>query len=245
LRLSLGLSLKRRASGSFDPATLFAGAAGSFFDVSDLSTVFADTAGTTPASVDGAVARISDKSGNGNHLLQATASLRPLLRQSGSLYYLEFDGTDDFLQTASGYARTSPMDRISAIQQISWAADQYIYDGGLGTNGWYLIQTGTTPQIQQGSGPTSTGLAVGADGVVSERFDAGLSTLTIDNGAASTPANAGAAVAGLTVGTPHNGSSALASNIRLYSLFERCGTLTGAEMTSLRTFMAAKQGRVL
>jgi len=38
----------------------------------------------------------------GNHATQATAAARPILRQSGSLYYLEFDGVDDYI--AASYA---------------------------------------------------------------------------------------------------------------------------------------------
>jgi hypothetical protein len=62
-----------------DPARLFAASEqGAWFDPSDASTVFTDTAGTTPASIGQAVARINDKSGNGNHATQATSGARPI-----------------------------------------------------------------------------------------------------------------------------------------------------------------------
>ncbi len=93
--LRLGLSLTGGAA--FSPSTLFAGGyQGSYYDPNDLSTVWADTAGTTPASVNGAVARVDDKSGNGNHLVQATAGNRPLLKLNGAVYSLLFDGVDDY-----------------------------------------------------------------------------------------------------------------------------------------------------
>lgn len=102
--IGLGLGLARYRSGSsatqFSPASLFSsGEVGVWYDPSDLSTMFTDTAGTTQASVGQAVARINDKSGNGLNATQATASKRPILRQSGALYYLEFDGVDDTLVT--------------------------------------------------------------------------------------------------------------------------------------------------
>jgi hypothetical protein len=88
-------------SVTYTPFVLFATAEGGWWDFSDLSTVFSDSAGTTPASVDGVVGRVTDKSGNGLHFTQGTTSLKPLLRQAGALYYLEFDGVDDGMQTAA------------------------------------------------------------------------------------------------------------------------------------------------
>jgi len=81
---------------------LFAnGEQGAYYDPSDSSTVFQDAAMTTPAGADDPVGAIMDKSGNGNHLTQSTAALRPALRNVGGLWYLEFDGTDDFLTRAA------------------------------------------------------------------------------------------------------------------------------------------------
>jgi len=80
------------------PSSLFAnGEEGAWFDPSDLTTMFTDTAGTTQATVGDPVALIQDKSGNDWHLTQSTASKRPVLREDSGLYYLEFDGVDDFI----------------------------------------------------------------------------------------------------------------------------------------------------
>ena len=101
--IGLGLGLTsmrgRRRVLAFDPASLFvSGEQGAWYDPSDLSTMFTDTAGTTPAAVGDPVGRINDKSGNDNHATQETAAARPILRQTvGGLYYLEFDGVDDEL----------------------------------------------------------------------------------------------------------------------------------------------------
>lgn len=66
--------------GGFNPLSLFAsGEQGAWYDPSDLSTMFQDTAGTTPVTATGqTVARINDKSGRGNHATQATAASRPI-----------------------------------------------------------------------------------------------------------------------------------------------------------------------
>lgn len=68
-------------------------ARGVWWDVQDLSTLWADTAGTTPAVVGGLVARHDDKSGNGWHRTQATEANRPTLRQDATgKYYLDYAG---------------------------------------------------------------------------------------------------------------------------------------------------------
>jgi len=65
--------------GGFSPASLFAGGTeGAWYDPSDLSTLFQDSAGTTPVTASGQpVGKMLDKSGNGNHATQATAAARP------------------------------------------------------------------------------------------------------------------------------------------------------------------------
>lgn len=93
------MRVKGAGAPAFDPASLFSG--GAFGLVADSqSNMWADTARTIPASVDAAVAAWDDRSGNGNHIIINTASGRPILRQSGGLRWLEFDGVDDRLETA-------------------------------------------------------------------------------------------------------------------------------------------------
>jgi hypothetical protein len=61
--------------GVFSPASLSPTA---WYDPSDMSTLFQDSAGSTPVTaVEQPVGRISDKSGNGRHATQATTSLKP------------------------------------------------------------------------------------------------------------------------------------------------------------------------
>lgn len=89
-------------SSIWTPAELFlASEFGAWFDPSDLSTLWQDTAGTSAVTTDGqSVARIDDKSGNGINLLQATAGSRPLYKTDGTLHWLQFDGADDMASAA-------------------------------------------------------------------------------------------------------------------------------------------------
>lgn len=66
---------------AFSPASLFAqGEPGVWYDPSDFSTMFQDSAGTVPVTaVEQPVGRILDKSGRGNHATQVTATSRPVL----------------------------------------------------------------------------------------------------------------------------------------------------------------------
>lgn len=68
-------------AGLFSPLNLFsAGEQGVWYDPSDFSTMFQDSAGATPVTaVEQPVGRILDKSGRGNHATQATSASRPVL----------------------------------------------------------------------------------------------------------------------------------------------------------------------
>ena len=66
---------------ALNPLTLFLnGEQGVWYDPSDFSTMFQDSAGTTPVTaVEQPVGKILDKSGRGNHATQATSTKRPVL----------------------------------------------------------------------------------------------------------------------------------------------------------------------
>lgn len=92
-----------KGSASFSPLALFSnGEQGMWYDPSDLTSMFQDSAGTTPVTAAGQpVGLLRDKSGNNNHASQPTAASRPILRNTGALWYLQFDGVDDFMVTAN------------------------------------------------------------------------------------------------------------------------------------------------
>lgn len=90
-------SILLRPRMAWSPARLFEGGSkGVWFDPSDLSTLFQDSAGTVPVSADGdPVGRMLDKSGNGINAIQTAPATRPTWRTDGLLSWLEFDGVDD------------------------------------------------------------------------------------------------------------------------------------------------------
>lgn len=90
----------------WSPAELFgSGEAGAWYDPSDLGSMYLDPGRTSPASVDQVVGIIDPQisSPDSESLIQSTLSRRPILRQEGSLYFLEFDGVDDVLFAGPGF----------------------------------------------------------------------------------------------------------------------------------------------
>jgi hypothetical protein len=88
------------ARGRFlNPASLFtSGEDGAWYDTSDISVLFQDTAGTTPITASGqTIARVNDKSGNGLNATQATTAARPSYIVDADGAFIQHDPVDDAL----------------------------------------------------------------------------------------------------------------------------------------------------
>jgi hypothetical protein len=136
------IARKQLLATAFSPASLFAASeVGAWYDPSDLATVWQDNTRTTPGAVGSAVGCIDDKSGNGFNATQATAGNRPILRESGGLYYLEFDGSDDWLQTAA--IDFTGTDEMSVFAGVNSTADNRMIaelSASAETNGaWFML----------------------------------------------------------------------------------------------------------
>lgn len=69
-----------------------------WWDFSDFANLYQDSGRTTIVTASGqTVGSVTDRSGNGLHLTQPTASKEPAVVAVGSLYGLSFDGADDWL----------------------------------------------------------------------------------------------------------------------------------------------------
>lgn len=222
------------------PQSLFAGGVqGAWYDFSDLSTLFQDSAGTTPVTANNdPVGRVLDKSGRGNHLTQATAGSRPLYKTDGTRHWLEGDGVDDWLQAQ--FTITQPWDRISAIQQISWTLNDRIFSGGTANSGT-IYQNPATPTLSMFSGAVAaagSGATIGTDVVLTERHNGASSRNAINNTAYLT-VNAGTtACGGVTLFAANSGLTP--GNARCYGLIMREGLMTDEQTTAARAYLAAK-----
>jgi len=119
---------------SFSPSALFAGGiAGAWYGPSDLSTLFQDSAGTTPVTTAGQpVGLMLDKSGNGNHATQATAAARPTYQTGPARATL--DKVDDRLSVTvptGGFAGTMVLgtDQGTASYNVTIPAGPYDIGG--------------------------------------------------------------------------------------------------------------------
>lgn len=87
-----------------------------FWDASDLSSLFQDSAGSTPVTTDNQP--VGKWVGNGLNFLQSTSGLRMTYQTSGGLHWLESDGTDDEM-VATGWSlsgsQTSHMFVVATI----------------------------------------------------------------------------------------------------------------------------------
>lgn len=132
-------------AGGFQPSTLFAtGEQGIWLDPSDLTTMFQDSAGTTPVTAAGqVVGLIRDKSGNNNHAFQATEASKPILRNTGALWWLEFDGADDFLETSAiNFSATDKLSLFSGLRKLSDAATAMVLESSVSAganNGTFFL----------------------------------------------------------------------------------------------------------
>lgn len=122
-------SVSRAVGNVFEPSfnkiikPLFANNEQGFvYDPNDLSTLFQDASGTVPVTdVGQPVGLVLDKSGRNNHAVQTTSASRPILRQNAitGAYYLEFDGSDDFLVTNSiNFTSTDKISLFAGVRKF-------------------------------------------------------------------------------------------------------------------------------
>lgn len=264
------LSAKGRIFGyfydnaTFSPLSLFAASeVGAWYDPSDLTTMFQDSAGTTPVTADGQpVGKILDKSGRGNHASQATAAARPLYKTDGTYSWLQFDGVDDSLSTAAiDFTSTDKMSVFSGNYFANNTGNQSVTalssDPDAVAGSFRYDRNVATSRLQLGSVGvrllSSYALSSPIKSVSSQsyRFDSGGSIALRHNGAAVilTPVVTDAitprmfANSGLFIGSQGGTSSLFNGNV--YSLIVRGALSTTQEITDTETWVAAKTGVTL
>lgn len=253
--------------GVWTPVQLFAaGGQGVWYDPSDLSTLWQDTAGTVPVTADGdSVARVDDKSGGGKHLIQASGPSIPKYKTDGTLRWLLFDGTDD------SYGTSEAVDLSASDQMTACAGVLKASEAALGA----IVEFSPTPGANNGAfnlfGPRAgTGGSYSYQSKGTVAVDAiwasvaavapntsvltGLSDISADyarlrvNGVqqAEVTTDQGTGNFGnytLFVGRRNNTS--LPFNGRMFSIVVINRVLSGAELAQLETYSGAKTGLVL
>ena len=250
-----GLWLEVVQSGEFYPASLFAGGTeGAWYDPSDLSTLFQDSAGTTPVTASGQpVGKMLDKSGNGNHATQATSSKRPTYTEGGGLSWLAFDGVDDAMEGPGLGVTSSALTMLYSATQSGGSAVDLIF--GVENTAQNRFQNFT-----DNSGTRETGMVVGGvnsftrygDPSVNQIAGAvwnGSNVQNYINGAASGATYSLSGSMDLTEGTVYIGKSPRVSSFLFTGIF-RGGLLINRELSAeevinFSAYLAAKSGVTL
>jgi hypothetical protein len=175
LALATGLGANSMATSEETLATIFAaGDDGGWWDPSDLSTLYAEEDGTGTVAVGGAVGFMRDKSGRGNHLVQANAGLRPILRLASGQYYLEFTG--DGFTSPTGLSLSTGMNVFCALRPDSGEEIWNVLWGDAAGNNFIMVgQNGAGTAAYSNAGtPTHwvDGVQVGTTTTRQELYDA-------------------------------------------------------------------------
>lgn len=251
----------------FNPSSLFAsGEQGVWYDPSDFSTMFQDSAGTIPVTAVGQpVGRILDKSGRGNHATQSTTTSRPILQIDGSgKYYLSFDGVDDWLVTGNiNFTATDKVTVVAGVRKLSDAAFAVVCElsasralnnsaftmsapaGVLPRLGYYFSSKGTldaTTGVDTGYTPPITNVVTGISGISTDQL-----ILRVNGGqVASSATDQGTGNYGnypLYIG--RRGGIEFPFNGHLYSLIIRGAASTTQQITDTEKYVAGKTGVTL
>jgi hypothetical protein len=251
-RLPLGV-------GGFSPVTLFtAGEQGVWYDPSDITTLFQDTAGTTPVTTVGqTVALIKDKSGRGNNAIQATALNRPQYQVDGSgRPFLLFDGLTDGMATSSIVPGIDKVQVFTGVRKLSDLALGMVAETGTGgAAGSFFFaapisaspdiafrSTGTVSAIAQATGAVAPNTAVltGLGDIAGDR-----STLRI-NGAQVAQNTADQGTGNYTTQVLYVGrrsGTLFPFNGRIYQMIVRFGAnMSASTITDTETYVNLKTG---
>lgn len=148
--------------GVFDVVSLFrAGEQGVWYDPSDTTTLFQDSAGTTPVTASGQpVGLMLDKSGRGHHATQPTAASRPIYRRGDSRGAVNLLLNTETLATQS---RT-----VTAVgHTLSFTGTGSITLSGASTAG-PLVGTGVNDRVSLTFTPTAGSLTLTVSGSVTK-----------------------------------------------------------------------------
>lgn len=139
----------RLVGSTFTPRFLFAAGEVGFWGEVTLATVWQDSARTTPGAVDQPVGSWLLNTASGVTYATASTTARPTLRQDGTRFYLEFDGTSDLLQTPTIDFSAAPAISIHAgFQKTSDAARATLVELGNASSGGVRIEAPNSNGLQ-------------------------------------------------------------------------------------------------
>lgn len=189
------------------------------------------------------VSQWNDKSGLGNHLLQATGGAQPLLvpAQINGLPAIVFDGVDDFMRAVI-VGLVQPSTVFAVFSQATWVSPNTIVDGNVSTM-MRVFQTGSSPRIGISAGTTlagAVGPTLGTFGLATAIFNGASSSIQINSIAATSgPAGAGNA-GGVVVGARGDGTINASCSVAM--LIVTAASATAGEIANVKAYVTTKYG---
>jgi hypothetical protein len=212
------------------------------WDISDLSSLFQERTGggSTPAVVDGVVGTVRDLSRNGRHFAEPSDAARPILRQDGDLYYLEFDGTDDKLLVS--YTKSQPWVRIAAWDNGSHSGNVHLFNASSGNSGVLYFGTATGLRMHGGAEANIATKSADTPVVTTERHNGTSSRGAVNNGTYANVSAGTTAANGICAGGSASGNP---SPLRLYAAIESDDDLGDADIAQARMWAGTRVGPTL
>lgn len=174
-------------AGGFSPVSI-PGLIG-WWDFSDATTLFTDSARTTLVAADAdPIGGVTDKSGAGHHLSQAGATARPAYKvaQKNGRSVVIPDGVNDYLSTGAAWAADLTMSFVFVTKQANTFAHVFF---GIGTNNQpNIITTASVYRLRADALTLDDGAGAGltAWNIVACNFNGVSSKLWVGGGAAAT-----------------------------------------------------------
>ena len=240
------------------PSSLFnAGDVGGWFDASDLSTLFQDSAGATAVTADTQpVGKWLAKFGSGSKgfdLSQATSGAKPVYKTDGALHWLQFDGGDwlDSLVERFGdtglFASASEQFTVAVAFNVGTQTGTLFGRAGATSTSKtlqvYFTASQTLAAVCRGGTATNYGSTASSPGVASFRWDGAVAKLRYKDGATTVSVGSAVEESGqrIVVGARTNGSGhLLGATSRLAQVFFIDRNLSDTELSYLLWHFAQK-----
>lgn len=215
------------------------------YDFSDITTLFKDSAGTTPVTTDGdIIGKATDISGNSRPLLQAGVDgLKPLYKtniQNGKSV-ARFDGSNDSLQAAA-FALTAPVWEVIVVCQRAWTINRNVCSEGTAGKEMQLYMQTASPRVtmyETANGPTTTQLAVGSFGIVEMVWNGASSLIRVNNNSDITGNPGSHAIDGFTLSAGVGGAAQSQTDAGEVLIWSNTNPTAGMR-TALRNYLNAK-----
>lgn len=218
------------ASPTFSPSDLSLGA---WYDVSDSDTI---------TESGGSVSQVDDKSGNGLHLVQGTASLQPTLQSAAlnSLDTLRYDGSDDTTKSTTSITENPQVNTIYMVMKwISQSGTDNAFDGFGATDRQTYFANTSRHSLFAGSSFLDDDLISNGTWIIIKCIFNGASSEMIINETSIGSGNAGAdGMAGVTLGSRQDGAQN--SNIEFGEFVWVQDSVTGDDDTNMWNYLNDK-----